>query len=69
MLRPEVSQLAGKSGTGNIVNQSITEHITVNVPAGTSVDQAQAIKDQVTEALNEQWSYNMARGLSAIAGS
>lgn len=62
------STAAAKTQKTNYVNQSITENITVNVPAGTSAEQSESIASQVADAIQEQFRYNFVRAIDALGG-
>lgn len=51
----------------NRINQNITENIVVNVPVGTSEQQLRAINTQITQAVQEQFNYNISRAIDSIA--
>mgnify|MGYP006350772807 FL=1 len=55
------------NSTANKVNQYITENIVVNVPVGTTAEQSRIIADQVTNAFQEQFNYNILRGLDSLS--
>ncbi len=55
------------SSTANKVNQYITENVTVNVPVGTTAEQSRIIADQVTNVFQEQFNYNILRGLDSLS--
>jgi hypothetical protein len=61
-----VSPINNKN-TNNKVNQYITENITINVPVGTSSEQSRIIADQVTNAFQEQFNYNILRGMDSLS--
>ena len=50
------------------VKQYITENITVNVPAGTDIEQQRAITDQITGLIQEQFDQNILKGFDSING-
>jgi len=52
---------------GSKISQYITENVTVNVPSGTTAEQARAIATQVTEAMQMQISFNMLRGIDGMS--
>ena len=55
------------NSTANKVDQYITENIVVNVPVGTTAEQSRIIADQVTNAFQEQFNYNILRGLDSLS--
>lgn len=62
-----VSPVNNNSTANNKVNQYITENIVVNVPVGTTAEQSRIIADQVTNAFQEQFNYNILRGLDSLS--
>lgn len=66
-LTPSSNQITN-SATNNktYFNQSITENVTINVPAGTTEDQARAIKQIVSEQVGEELRYTMIRANTAL---
>lgn len=62
-----VSPINNNSIANNKVDQYITENIVVNVPAGTSAEQSRIIADQVTNVFQEQFNYNILRGLDSLS--
>lgn len=67
ILKPDLSKLNTNSinnrNINNRVTQNITENISISVPAGTTEQQATIIKEQVTEAIQEQFDSNILRGM------
>lgn len=61
-----VSPISNKN-TNNKVNQYITENITVNVPTGTTAEQSRIIADQITNEIQEQFNYNILRGMDSLS--
>jgi peroxiredoxin len=62
-----VSPVNNNSTANNKVNQYITENIVVNVPVGTTAEQSRIIADQVTNVFQEQFNYNILRGLDSLS--
>ncbi len=60
-----VSPISNKN-TNNNVKQYITENITVNVPTGTTAEQSRIIADQITNEIQEQFNYNILRGMDSL---
>jgi peroxiredoxin len=61
-----VSPVSNKN-TNNNVSQYITENITVNVPTGTTAEQSRIIADQITNEIQEQFNYNILRGMDSLS--
>ena len=61
-----ISPVSGNS-TSNKVNQYITENVTVNVPVGTTAEQSSVIAAQVTDIFQEQFNYNILKGLDSLS--
>jgi hypothetical protein len=51
----------------NKVNQYITENITINVPTGTTVEQTKVISTQIANEIQEQFNYNILRGMDSLS--
>jgi hypothetical protein len=55
------------SNVSNKVVQNINETITINVPTGTTEDQLKYISSQIADEIQEQFKYNINRGLDSLA--
>jgi hypothetical protein len=68
ILNPSNDVMNGTTiSNNNRINQNITENIVVNVPVGTSEQQLRAINTQITQAVQEQFNYNISRAIDSIA--
>jgi hypothetical protein len=60
---------SGSSLNKNVTNkitQNITEKVTVNVPIGTTQEQAKVISTQIANEIQEQFNYNMLKGMDSL---